>query len=67
MIESGNVYIPSPTLHPWVEDLLNEVTFFPNSSHDDQVDAMSQALRRLVRCAGTGAFKPIRGLFRKKS
>jgi predicted phage terminase large subunit-like protein len=46
-VESGNVYLPHPAIAPWVEDLLNETAAFPNGSHDDQVDAMTQALNRL--------------------
>lgn len=45
-IESGNVYLPHPGLAPWVNDLLNSAATFPNAAHDDDVDALSQALRR---------------------
>lgn len=47
-VEAGNVFLPSPELAPWVGDFLEEVAVFPNGSHDDQVDAMSQALSRLM-------------------
>src|SRR6516225_5938805 len=46
-IESGNVYAPHPAAAPWVRALMDEVAMFPNGKHDDQVDAMSQALLRL--------------------
>lgn len=46
-IEAGNVYLPDPDIAPWVHDLIEECTAFPNGPHDDQVDAMTQALRRL--------------------
>jgi predicted phage terminase large subunit-like protein len=46
-IESGNVYLPLPQLCPWVNDFIEEAVSFPNAAHDDQVDAMSQALIRL--------------------
>jgi predicted phage terminase large subunit-like protein len=55
-VESGNVYLPHP-LDPgneWVGDYLTEMRDFPHGSHDDQVDATSQALTRL-RDVGTGA------------
>lgn len=45
-IESGNVYLPHP-LDPgneWVNDLLSELRNFPYDAHDDQVDALTQAL-----------------------
>jgi len=53
-IESGNVYLPHPNIAPWVHDLIEEVSAFPNGKHDDMVDAMTQALNRW---AGVG-FKP---------
>lgn len=46
-IESGNVYLPHPTEAPWVLDLLAELRSFPTGAHDDQVDAMTQALTEL--------------------
>jgi hypothetical protein len=46
-IESGNVYLPHPAIAPWVEDLIEECAAFPYASHDDQVDALTQALNRL--------------------
>ena len=45
MVEAGNVYLPHPMLVPWVEALLEEMAAFPNGRHDDQVDAMTQALK----------------------
>lgn len=47
--ESGNVYLPHPALAAWVDDFIEECASFPNARHDDQVDAMSQALNRLYR------------------
>lgn len=47
MIEAGQVHVPDPALHPWVGDFVDECASFPNGSHDDQVDAASQALERL--------------------
>lgn len=46
-IESGNVYLPHPHIAPWVNDFIEELTSFPFASHDDQADAMTQALNRL--------------------
>lgn len=45
--EAGNVWLPHPDLFPWVKDLVSELTGFPASANDDQVDALTQALRRL--------------------
>ncbi len=46
-IEAGNVFVPDPTIAPWVHDFLEEAAAFPTGAHDDQIDAMSQALLRL--------------------
>ena len=42
-IESGNVYLPDDA--PWLSEFIEECSMFPSGKiHDDQVDAMSQAL-----------------------
>lgn len=46
-IEAGNVYIPRPQPGSWAADLLDECRAFPSGSHDDMVDALTQALTRL--------------------
>jgi len=43
-IEAGAVHLPSQA--PWLEDFRREIMAFPNGRHDDQVDALSQALHR---------------------
>jgi len=40
MIEAGNVYIPERA--PWLVDFESEMVSFPNASHDDIVDSVSQ-------------------------
>lgn len=45
--EAGNVWIPHPEIAPWVKALVTELTTFPAAPHDDQVDSLTQALRRL--------------------
>lgn len=47
LIESGNVYIPHPSLANWISDYVEELASFPNGAHDDQVDSTTQALHRL--------------------
>lgn len=47
-VESRNVVLPAVELLPNVADLIDEATNFPNSSHDDTVDALSQAVNKLV-------------------
>ena len=54
-IEAGNVLLPHADLDAgWdPEDLITEAAAFPYGTHDDQVDATSQALHRLLG-DGTG-------------
>ncbi|MFI8459035.1 phage terminase large subunit [Kitasatospora sp. NPDC085464] len=47
-VESGVVWLPAPEIAPWIGSFLEETAGFPNASHDDQVDAMTQALHRLL-------------------
>lgn len=46
-IEAGNVYLPHPRLCSWVDAFITTCAGFPNVPHDDEVDAMTQALIRL--------------------
>lgn len=41
-IEAGDVYWPRNA--PWLDDMRFELESFPNGAHDDQVDALTQAL-----------------------
>ena len=45
--EAGNVFLPEPDKAPSIHDFIEELVNFGSSLHDDQVDAMSQALMRL--------------------
>lgn len=47
-VEAGNVWLPAPEVAAWVGDLVEEFAGFPRAAHDDRVDAMSQALNRLL-------------------
>lgn len=46
--ESGNVFLPDPSIAPWVNDYVEELTTFPLGKNDDQVDSTTQALMRMV-------------------
>jgi len=56
--EAMQVWLPDPMLeadldegvapYAWVPELVEEAAGFPSASHDDQVDAMTQALNRLM-------------------
>jgi predicted phage terminase large subunit-like protein len=50
--EAGNVLIPYEQITPWVREFIAEISMFPAAAHDDQVDAMTQALRRLFPLHG---------------
>ncbi|MED4866120.1 phage terminase large subunit [Heyndrickxia faecalis] len=47
LVEAGNVYLPHPAWRPWVNDIIEEATAFPNGAHDDDVDAMTQAINQM--------------------
>lgn len=49
LIEGGRVHIPTEA--PWLEEFLNECEAFPNSKHDDQVDALTMGLDVISRIA----------------
>ena len=55
-IEAGNVWLPSR--EPWSSDLMDELAAFPNGAHDDQVDAMTQALIHSSAWKGGGIAMP---------
>lgn len=48
IIESGNVYLPHPQICNWTNEFVEECASFPKGAHDDYVDEMSQALKRLM-------------------
>lgn len=47
-VEAGSVFLPAPELAPWVGKFIDEHAAFPAGAHDDQVDATSQALHRMM-------------------
>ena len=61
VIESGNVYLPINA--SWLADFESELSAFPFSKHDDQVDSMTQALNWLKGKAPNSM--PIVGTTRK--
>ena len=50
LIEAGRVLLPQAA--PWLVDFEAEVAGFPYGKHDDQVDAMTQALRYMTTGSG---------------
>jgi len=63
LIEAGNVYLPSPSICPWINSFIDECASFPNGAHDDQVDCMSQALQRLMYSRNAAPSAPGRDTF----
>lgn len=57
VIEQGRVWLPHEA--PWLEPLLHELTTFPKSAYDDQVDALAQALAWMTQ----GELTPQPGVF----
>ena len=55
-VEAGNVHLPEHA--SWLGTFLDEMSSFPNGSNDDQVDAWSQAMRRLARGPATATATP---------
>jgi len=58
------VYLPDPGVAPWIVGFMEECANFPFGNHDDQVDAMSQALLRL-RGGSRVVFAPFAGHYGK--
>ena len=62
LVESGRVFLPAEA--PWLADFVDEMTSFPAAPHDDQVDAITQALNYL-RGEGRGEYSFTRVPFNK--
>jgi len=59
--EAGNVWFPDVSIAPWIGGFVEELVTFPNAANDDDVDAMSQALMRLLHGgAGTNFLEYMR-------
>ena len=48
LVEGRDVYLPDPTLAPWVGGFIEQCAAFPQGTHDDMVDTATQALNRLI-------------------
>lgn len=65
-IESGRVWLPNSA--PWLAGFLAETANFPASPHDDQIDALSQALNYFAQQdAGSGLIDYYRALAEKRT
>ena len=52
--ENGKVFLPEKA--PWLDEYISEITGFPGTKYDDQVDSTSQALECLTPHAKSVAF-----------
>ena len=58
-LEAGNLWLPEPGAAGFdVRDLVQEAADFPNGAHDDQVDALTQAVLLLRGRGQTGVHVP---------
>lgn len=51
--EAHNVYVPHPSIAPWIDAWIEEHVKFPFGSNDDQVDTTTQMLNRFKTKAGS--------------
>ena len=59
-IEAGNVYLPEGA--SWLDEWIDEFAAFPLGKHDDQVDALSQALIDLAASPGVARARSMASL-----
>lgn len=63
--ESGRVFLPKDA--PWLEKYIREITGFPGTKHDDQVDSTSQALENLApRAHAVAYFKGLERVYGRR-
>jgi predicted phage terminase large subunit-like protein len=60
-IEAGAVSLPRRA--PWLEEFKRELMAFPNGRYDDQLDALSQALKRAFERRGAVSVGFVTGLY----
>ena len=46
--EAGNIHLPDPKTHPWVDDLIRDLLMFPKGTFKDTTDAMVQGILYLM-------------------
>ena len=51
--EAGDVFLPDPSIAPWINDYIEELVVFNNGKFNDQVDATTQALMKLNNAPST--------------
>lgn len=51
-VEGQNVYLPDPAICTWTNEVIGQFASFPFAPHDDDVDAMTQALLKMESAGG---------------
>lgn len=51
--EAGDIWLPDPSIAPWISDYIEELVIFNNGLFNDQVDATTQAISNLSSQAAT--------------
>lgn len=69
LFQSGNVFLPSKDIDNTIDEMVEEMLSFPNSEHDDEVDAMTQYLntyeyQHCGKIANNSYFKEFNKAFR---
>jgi predicted phage terminase large subunit-like protein len=54
--EAGNIYLPDPSVDPTIEQMLGELSSFPNVPNDDETDALTQAINWFKNRVSTTGF-----------
>ena len=47
-LEAGNLFLPDPAKHPWVNDFINDLLTFPKGQYKDDIDAFVQGVLYLM-------------------
>jgi len=54
-VAAGKIYIPADA--PWSGEFISEMGLFPNATHDDIVDSVTYAIRRMIQAASSTAIE----------
>jgi len=65
LVEAGRVVLPAGA--GWLTDFIDELSSFPRAPHDDQVDALSMALRYCADFGGDVGFRGMKKLDEAKA
>lgn len=57
VFENGFVHLPSED--PWLDDYISELTGFPGTKYDDQVDSTTQALAYMRESDGLATWRKL--------